>query len=160
MKEKEFLSHINENTGLIWKLLHLYFREEDAKKDMLQEIVLQCWAGRNNFRGDAKVSTWVYKVALFTILASQRKNAKHRHATLVEADEKHLVTEGEARADQSDALYRCIQSLKDVDKTIITMHLDGFSNPEIAEFLGVSINNLNVKLYRVKESLKKQLTNE
>lgn len=159
MKEKEFLSHINENTGLIWKLLHLYFNEEDAKKDMLQEIVLQCWAGRNNFRGDAKMSTWIYKVALFTILASQKKNAKHQHATLAEADEKHLVTEEEARADQSDALYRCIQSLKDIDKTIITMHLDGFSNPEIAEFLGVSINNLNVKLYRVKESLKKQLTN-
>ncbi len=160
MKEKEFLSHINENTGLIWKLLHLYFHEEDAKKDMFQEVVLQCWAGRNNFRGDAKVSTWIYKVALFTILASQRKNAKHQHAALAEADEKHLVTEGEAIADQSEALYRCIQKLKDVDKTIITMHLDGFSNPEIAEFLGVSINNLNVKLHRVKESLKKQLTNE
>jgi len=160
MKEKEFLSHINENTGLIWKLLHLYFHEEDAKKDMFQEVVLQCWAGRNNFRGDAKVSTWIYKVALFTILASQRKSAKHQHAALAEADEKHLVTEGEARADQSEALYRCIQRLKDVDKTIITMHLDGFSNPEIAEFLGVSINNLNVKLHRVKESLKKQLTNE
>ncbi len=160
MKEKEFLSHINENTGLIWKLLHLYFQEEDAKRDMFQEVVLQCWAGRNNFRGDAKVSTWIYKVALFTILASQRKNAKHQHAPLAEADEKHLVTEGEARADQSEALYRCIQRLKDVDKTIITMHLDGFSNPEIAEFLGVSINNLNVKLHRVKESLKKQLTNE
>ncbi len=160
MKEKEFLCHINENTGLIWKLLHLYFHEEDAKKDMFQEVVLQCWAGRNNFRGDAKVSTWIYKVALFTILASQRKNTKHQHTALDEADEKHLVTERDARADKSEALYWCIQRLKDVDKTIITMHLDGFSNPEIAEFLGVSINNLNVKLHRVKESLKKQLTNE
>ncbi len=160
MKEKEFLRHINENTGLIWKLLHLYFHEEDAKNDMFQEVVLQCWVGRNNFRGDAKVSTWIYKVALFTILASQRKNAKHQHTALSEAEEKHLATEGEVRADQSDALYRCIQRLKEVDKTIITMHLDGFSNPEIAEFLGVSINNLNVKLHRVKESLKNKLTNE
>lgn len=160
MNEKEFLRHITENTGLIWKLLHLYFNEENTKKDMFQEVILQCWSGRNNFRGDAKVSTWIYKVSLFTILASQRKNAKNKHAALTEADDKHLATDVEARANQSEELYKCIQRLLEIDKTIITMHLDGFSNPEIAEFLGISINNLNVKLYRIKKKLKKQLINE
>jgi RNA polymerase sigma-70 factor, ECF subfamily len=156
--EKEFISHIQDNTGLLWKLLHLYLQEENDKKDMFQEVILQCWAGRNNFRGDAKVSTWIYKVALFTILASKRKSAKQQYVGLGEAHDRFLVAEGECLTDQSEMLYKCIQRLKEVDKTIITMHLDGFPNLEIAEFLGISINNLNVKLHRIRDSLKKQLT--
>lgn len=160
MTEAVFLDHINQSRNIIWKLLHLYLQSEEEKQDLFQEILLQCWSGRMNFRGESKASTWIYKVALFTILSLKRKTNKQQYVELSENESRKLVSGSESLADQSEALYKAIQSLKEIDKTIITMHLDGFSNPEIAEFLGVQSNNLNVKLHRIKELLKKRLSNE
>lgn len=160
MTEAVFLDHINQSRSLIWKLLHLYLQSDEEKNDMFQEVVLNCWSGRMNFRGDSKVSTWIYKVALFTILSLKRKTYKQQYVELSVNESHKLVSDNEYMADQSEALFQAVQRLKEADKTIITMHLDGFSNPEIAEFLGVPTNNLNVKLHRIKELLKKRLTNE
>ncbi|MCU0333408.1 MAG: sigma-70 family RNA polymerase sigma factor, partial [Chitinophagaceae bacterium] len=71
--EKEFLAQIAANQGIIYKLVGLYADSDEDRKDLYQEILLQAWRAYGSFRGEAKFSTWLYRVSLNTILTSQRK---------------------------------------------------------------------------------------
>jgi RNA polymerase sigma-70 factor (ECF subfamily) len=154
MNENEFLTHINENAGLIKRLINMYIDTSDEREDMFQEILLRCWISKDRFRGESKFSTWLYKVSLNSILTGLKK--KNIIATSnLDKEAEHIS--GEKDDEESEIrgrLYQAIKKLDDIDKTIITMHLDGFSNPEIANFIGISVNHCNVKLFRIKNKLK------
>ncbi|UJP66392.1 RNA polymerase sigma factor [Mongoliitalea daihaiensis] len=151
MDEKEFLQLINTHQGTIFHLLRLYVSDATDRDDLKQEIVLQAWKSRDKFRQDSSFNTWLYKLSLYTILTSKRKQQKISQVNLEEAE--GLAYADKPDQEQVELLYRCISVLDDLNKTIITMHLDGFSNAEIAVFMGVTVNNLTVKLHRIKEKI-------
>jgi RNA polymerase sigma-70 factor (ECF subfamily) len=151
MDEKEFLQLINTHQGTIFHLLKLYVPDAADKDDLKQEIILQAWKSRDKFRQESSFNTWLYKLSLYTILTSKRKQQKISQVNLEEAE--GLAYPDKPDQEQVELLYRCISGLDDLNKTIITMHLDGFSNPEIAVFMGVTVNNLTVKLHRIKEKI-------
>lgn len=151
MDEKEFLRLINTHQGTIFHLLKLYVADSADKDDLKQEIILQAWKSKDKFRQQSSFNTWLYKLSLYTILTSKRKQQKINQVNLEEAES--LADADKSEQGQVELLYRCIAGLDDLSKTIITMHLDGFSNPEIASFLGVTVNNLNVRLHRIKEKI-------
>ena len=86
---------------------------------------------------------------MFTILTFKKKQPTLNRVDLKEAHSIHQ--EENFQSDQAESLQNWIARLDDLSKTIITMHLDGFSNSEIADFIGIKLNNLNVKLHRIKE---------
>jgi RNA polymerase sigma-70 factor (ECF subfamily) len=153
MSEKEFLKHINENTGLIKRLINLYVDTSIEREDMFQEVLMRSWISKDQFKGKSKFSTWLYKLSLNTILTSLKK--KNRIATsALDEQTKHIpIHKDDQDTDTRELLYQSIKRLDNLDKTMITMHLDGYSNPEIADFVGISINHCNVKLYRIKNKL-------
>ena len=81
IKEDEFLKQIEENRGIIYKVINLYANDLEDKKDLYQEIVFQAWKSYPNFRSESKFSTWLYKVSLnvsMTYLSKTKKtNAGH-----------------------------------------------------------------------------------
>lgn len=151
MDEKEFLQLINAHQGTIFHLLKLYIHDTADKDDLMQEIILQAWKSKDKFRQESSFNTWLYKLSLYTILTSKRKQQKISQVNLEEAE--GLANADKPDQEQVELLYRCISGLDDLNKTIITMHLDGFSNAEIAVFMGVTANNLTVKLHRIKEKI-------
>ncbi len=62
--------------------------------------------------------------------------------------------------DESESLYHAIRELNELDRMIITLHLDGYENEEIAEITGLTKNNVAVKLHRIKEALIQKLKGE
>lgn len=151
MSEKEFLQLINTHQGTIFHLLGLYLNDPSDKDDLKQEIILQAWKSKDKFRQASSFNTWLYKISLYTILTSKRKQ---QQINLVNLEEAELIAHSESTNQaQVELLHRYIASLDDISKTIITMHLDGFSNIEIADFLGITVNNSNVKLHRIKEKI-------
>ena len=72
-KEKEFISLLNEHQRIIHKVCNLYMDAHADREDLFQEITLQAWKAYGNFRGDAKFSTWLYRVALNTAITFFRK---------------------------------------------------------------------------------------
>lgn len=152
MTETEFINLIQQHSGIIHKILYLYVDDPEDKLDLKQEIQLQAWKAKDRFRGDSAFSTWLYRVALNTVLTFQRK--RKIPSTSIEHIEVKL--ENGERSDRSDMLLRAIKSLSDVDKTIITLHLEDYDNGEIAEITGLTKNNVGVKLHRIKELLKKK----
>jgi RNA polymerase sigma-70 factor (ECF subfamily) len=159
MSEAQFLEHINSNRKTIYHLINIYVQNVEEREDLKQEIIFQAWKSKDSFRYQSSFNTWLYKLSLFTIITAKKKQSK---MVLVDLKDAHSIeNEENTKNDQAELLYKQMTQLDYLSRTILTMHLDGFSNPEIADFIGITINNLNVKLHRIKEkiinSLKEQI---
>ena len=75
-KQKEFSKLVKENQGLIIKVSRLYTNSLEDEQDLFQEIVLQLWRSYDSFKGQSKISTWMYRVALNTAITLFRKKTK------------------------------------------------------------------------------------
>ena len=75
-EEHKFISLINEHQGLIHKVCIMYENDADVRNDLFQEIVLQLWKSFSSFRGESKISTWMYRIALNTAISGYRKQTR------------------------------------------------------------------------------------
>jgi len=142
--EIEYTQQINENSGIIHKIISLYVDNEEDKKDVYQEVLLQGWKSYKNFKGASKFSTWLYKVTLNTVLTYTKKEKKSKVDIVMPIQTDSTANENH------ELLLMIIKKLDPIDKMLITLHLDGFKNIEIADITGMTSNNVNVKLYRLK----------
>ena len=152
MNEAEFLENIRSNQGIIYKLVGLYASDKEEKKDLYQEVLLQTWKAWPSFRGDAKFSTWLYRICLNTILTQRRKASKIDYKNSLE-DLSPAVGNGYEMSQDIQGLRQAIRQLAETDRAIISMHLDGYENTEIAELIGISNNHVAVKLHRIRQQL-------
>ncbi|WP_316768556.1 RNA polymerase sigma factor [Pedobacter frigiditerrae] len=151
MTEKAYLQKIEEHKGIIFKVVNLYADDLEDRKDLYQEIVFQSWSAYARFEGNAKFSTWLYRISLNVALTFLKKSKK---ATKIkENTNQDLSFEPQELSERADFLYRAIKQLAEIDRSIIMLHLDGFDNTEISEMTGLSKTNTNVKLHRIKQQL-------
>ncbi len=156
MTEKEFIKAIKEHAGIIYKIVYLYVDDPEDQCDMRQEIQLQAWRSIKNFRGKSAFSTWLYRVALNTVFTHNKK--KRLQSEPLQVGTVNIPAETNERSERSELLLRAIKQLPNLDKTIITLHLEEYGNQEIADIIGLSPNNVGVKIHRIKELLKGMLT--
>lgn len=154
-REQEFVKLIKDNQGLIIKVSRLYTNTRDDEEDLFQEIVLQLWRSYDNFRGQSKITTWMYRVALNTAITLFRK--KNKSPQTDEIQEFHYQNfaddEGENHQ-QITLLYKVIKMLPKVERAIVMMYLDDVPYRDIAENLGITEVNARVKMNRLKKTLK------
>lgn len=154
MSEKEFLSMINDNQGIIHKICRIYRDSPEDREDLFQEVIFQLWRSYQSFSGSSKVSTWIYRVALNTAMASFRKNKPNvisaEHLPDVQSENIH----NEANERQEELLAG-IRQLSEPDRALIALYLDELSYQQIAAILGISESNVGVKLTRIKIRLQK-----
>jgi RNA polymerase sigma-70 factor (ECF subfamily) len=131
--------------------------------DLFQDVLLQVWSSIPAFRGEAKETTWIYRVAFNTALAWRRGERRRRegHETFLKFDISPQVQPShlDALPEQEIVaqLYAAIRQLPKVDASLALMHLDGLSYQEMAEVLGISENYIGVKLNRIRKQLADQL---
>lgn len=154
MSEKDFLVQLQEHQNIIYKLVHLYAQTEEDKKDLYQEIVLQAWKTYPSFRGDAKFGTWLYRLCLNTIFTLHRKINRVEYTDTSKYEER---ASDSPAYDDAERLYKAIRTLAETERAIISLHLDGYDNTEIGEFMGITANLTAVKLHRIKQQLAKLL---
>ncbi|MBD3748131.1 MAG: sigma-70 family RNA polymerase sigma factor [Sphingobacteriales bacterium] len=138
---------------MILKLISLYADSIEDRNDLYQEILFNAWKSIQSFQGKSKFSTWLYQVALNTILTFNRKSKKpiSYHDTM-----EDLIVSVPPQTDKKEdiqRLYQAIRQLSETDRVIITLHLEGYDHPEIADILGITSNYIGVKLYRIKNQL-------
>ncbi|MCU0418546.1 MAG: sigma-70 family RNA polymerase sigma factor [Cyclobacteriaceae bacterium] len=153
--DQKFTELIDQSRGIIYKVIRLYVRNPEDEKDLFQEILFQAWKSYPRFDGRSKFSTWLYRVGLNTVLTFQRRPDLVRATDNLEpvggSDHSH------ERNESVDALYQAIRELNDIDRMIVTLHLDGYENEEISEIAGITKNHVAVKLHRIKETLTRKL---
>lgn len=154
-KEKEFSQLIKDNQGLIIKVSRLYTNSIEDEQDLFQEIVLQLWRSYDTFKGQSKISTWMYRVALNTAITLFRKKTKSPQTDeLRDFHYKDFVEDDEEKQQQISTLYKVIKILPNVERAIVTMYLDDLPYKDIAENLGITEVNARVKMNRLKKTLK------
>ena len=152
--EQEFLSVIREYERVIYKVCYLYTTPNATLSDLYQEVVLNIWKAFPKFRRECKISTWIYRIALNTCISFIRKekNIPEIVTLTQEADRSEEDDETQAMLRQ---LYRMINRLGQLEKSIILLYLEEKSYEEIAEITGLTITNVATKLNRIKDKLKK-----
>lgn len=149
---------MNENRGIINSLCKVYYENSEDQKDAFQDIILQLWISFDSYRGESKISTWIYRVSLNTILTKKRRDEKS-----ISKEPFHPLHQNLAQAkadDNVELLFIIIQSLKDIDKAIIVLYLEGYKNKEIAEILKMSSTNVATRFNRLKSQLKLKFNTE
>lgn len=156
-QEQEFLRIVADHHDLLAKVCFLYSDAGAPFEDLYQEVLANVWQGMSSFRGDAKISTWLYRTAINTCLTWHRRNRRHEGAMRLE----DLVSEPVAGPDTAEfldnlrQLHALISRLEPLEKAIITMWLDEKPYEEISEVTGLGKNALAVRLHRIKAKLAK-----
>src|SRR6185437_17072238 len=89
-----FLSVIEQNKGIIYKIANSFKKDEEDKKDLVQEIILQLWHSFASYDARSKFSTWMYRVSLNVAIASYRKE-KRKNEIITPFSEDIIVLEEE-----------------------------------------------------------------
>jgi len=152
-----FEDSLRQYDGLLRRVARLYCPDPDDQQDLYQETVVQLWQAWASFEGRAQRSTWVYRVAL-NVAVTQQRQRQRRPATdsLENAALHHLAAP--QPADELEQLYQAIGRLSDVDKALVLLRLEGQSDQEAADILGITANNVRVKLHRALEKLRRLMT--
>jgi RNA polymerase sigma-70 factor (ECF subfamily) len=134
----------------------MYEHDADIRDDLFQEIVLQLWKSFPSFRGEAKITTWMYRIALNTAISGFRK--QHRHVKTEDIKEKHFNISdciSDDRDEDFQKLQWAIRQLTEIERAMIMMALEEVPYDEIAETIGITQNNVRVRMNRIREKLKK-----
>lgn len=149
LKEK-YVALIQENERIIHKVINLHIDTEEDKKDLFQEVLLQAWKSFPRFEERSSFSTWLYRVALNTVFTFKKKERQKVVTSSDQIPDRAIKNENE---EPHELLYQLIRKLDEVDRTIMTLHLDSYKNQEIAEILGMKVNHVNVKIHRLKKQI-------
>jgi len=157
--QKDFIKIANENQNLILKVCNMFCRNEDDKKDLFQDILIQLWKSYPSFRNESKITTWMYRIALNTAITGYRRK-KNKPVNENILDEVLPVVSHHTKyekSEQSELLYKAINKLTAIEKSIILLYLENYSSDEISCITGVTSVNARVKINRIKKKLKKML---
>jgi len=155
VSKNDFVSIVQEHQGIINSICRLYYTDDEDIKDARQDIILQLWKSIPTFRNESKISTWIYRVALNTVIT---KVKSERKSNLNEPlSDFHLNSNGtfdNAESDNIQQLLFLVSQLEATDKAIMILHFEGYSNREIAETLQLTATNVSTRMNRIKTRLK------
>ncbi len=154
-KEYEFTRIIKDHEGVIYKITTIYTNNQDDQKDLYQEIVYQLWKSFDSFKGNSKISTWMYRVALNTAITRLKK--EKRRVDYIGID-KVIMQQTEQHdsvfEERLKLLYTHIQGLNELEKGLMLLLLEGKKYEEIALITGLSPSNVGTRISRIKLKLK------
>ncbi|AUD04804.1 RNA polymerase sigma factor [Spirosoma pollinicola] len=146
--QDEFIEQIQKHQALLNKLVFLYADQTEDRHDLHQEILLQAWRSYPTFRGEAKFSTWLYRVGLNVSLTKLNDKKQQLSAEL-----EDTIQSPPASFESDDHLRHILQQFNTLDRTLLVMSMDGYTNDEIAETLGIRSGNVRTKLHRLRQKI-------
>ncbi len=150
-----YISSILPFSGIIIKICRAYTDSQEDFEDYYQEVCLQIWRSKENFRQESQWSTWVYRISLnvcLTLLKKKKNNGHHFVSDSLAAEE---TEDTDAFTDDSlNILYDAIRQLSEIDRAVIMLYLEEKPYKEIADILGTNPNNIGVRVKRIKNRLK------
>ena len=150
---------LEDYRGIIVKVTRSFARSTTDASDLEQELQLQLWISLKSFAGQAKPSTWIYRVCLNTALTWRRGTARRESRIEPGADPALVATEAPSPADRAgerellEKLYTAIHALPDFDRALVLLSLDGLAYREIADITGLTENHVGVALTRARKRL-------
>ena len=157
----DFEARLRQHAGIIGKVAASHAWNPDDRADLSQTIIAALWQAWPRYDHDRPFSTWMYRVALNVAISHVRdETRRRRHHVSYDADLHDAASPPhDDEADRQLAmLQQAMQSLDDMNRALLMLHLDNCSHRQIADVLGISESNVGTRLNRLKERLKKSLT--
>ena len=154
-RKRTFVRQFAPHQGLVRSLCAAYFPREEDRKDAFQEVLLQLWKSYPTFRGESAFVTWMYRIALRTLMAQVQRNRR-----LPTCSYQSEYEPAEIPSEGSELLYFALDRLSPSDKALVLLYLEGYRYREIAELLDLTPTNVSTRFGRIKQRLKKLITQE
>jgi len=154
-----FLSTIEKNKGIIYKVANAYCQNAEDRKDLIQEIIVQLWRSFDRYNDQYKYTTWMYRIALNTAISFYRKENRRKQVSSPLSDNILELTEDYSAMETNKNigyLKQFIAGLKELDKALMLLYLEEKSQKEIAEITGMSETNVSTRIGRIKKILKQK----
>ena len=150
--EKDFSRIVKQHKSTIYTVCYMFSKDADEVNDLFQEVLINLWKGFTSFQGRSDLSTWIWRVSLNTCISCERKK---KLDTVPLSMEINLFEDQDEDSQQIQLLHKRIHQLKPFDRAIVLLWLENLSYEEIGAIVGITAKNVGVRLYRIKEELKK-----
>ena len=156
--EAEFAKIVRDHKRRIYTVCYMFSQDQSEVEDLFQDILVNIWRGLESFKGDKYLATWIWKVSLNTCINHSKKSKKEGKKIPLDVD-INLYEDVDAESLQIRQLHDRIGQLGYMDRSLVLLWLENLTYDEIGAILGVSANNVAVRLVRIKEKLKKMSNN-
>ncbi len=155
--EKAFEALIDRYGGIVYTILYGYTTDKNTVDDIFQDVMIKIYQHIHSFRGESKLSVWIYQIALNTVRnIIKQKSGK----TMIEIEEntvsEDFTPEDSVQNDDTRAMLdRAIAQLPPAWQSVIQLYYyESFSYDEIAQATGFPVGTVKTYLFRAKEKLK------
>ena len=159
-KEAQFAAAVEQHRDALYRVCCAYVRDEADRQDIYQEVLIHVWKSLDTFRGQSRIGTWMYRVAVNTCLGWLRREKRRSHMLERAREELQAValnpehSIAQPVADDVQQLYARVARLAPVDRLLVSLYLEEMDSAEMASVLGISEGNVRVKLHRIKNQLR------
>jgi len=146
----DFEQLIRQHSARIRRIARRYAAPA-AVDDLVQDILVRLWRSHPSFRSDARVETWIYRVALNASMTHVKNSIRERAAQSALATSSPSFETTHGATGMADVLEHFLAQLGDIDASVLMMYLDGLTPEEMSSVLGVSANAISVRINRMKQ---------
>lgn len=156
MNQERYEDIIRTHKDSIYRICLGYIYEAELVDDLFQDVLIALWKSLSSFRGEARLSTYIYRVTVNTAISFNRKQAKHDRESRLEHELPVFDSPVDdiTNREELHLLRSCIRKLEKQDRLIISLYLEELSYKEIADVAGISVTYVGVKINRIKDILK------
>lgn len=157
--QEPFLAALAQHKGILFKVAHAYCHRREDRSDLIQETIAELWGAWPRYDGRAKVSTWIYRVAMNVAISAYRREGRRiRDALPIDEFGLNIAAADRVMDSEDDdlrSLHQFIARLDEINRALVLLYLDGYNQSEIAEMLGISVTNVTTRMHRTKQRLRR-----
>lgn len=155
----EFSRLIGQHAGILWKVAYAWSRQPADREDLVQEMALQLWRAFPRFDSKRSFSTWMYRIALNVVIASERRRKRRVPVHSIEAHAIEPIApvpdvEAEHRM---GLLFSVMERFDSEDRALLLLWLEGLAYSQIADVIGISETNVGTRLNRLKSRIQSEI---
>ena len=151
-KEHQFELLVREYKRTIYTVCYMFSHNKTEVEDLFQEVLIRLWNGFDHYEGRSSARTWVYRVALNTAINQDKKERRRIETVPLTVDIDPFEAD-DPKTQQVRKLHDLISQLELIDRSLVLLWLEGIPYDEIGAIIGITPNNVGVRLARIKEKL-------
>jgi len=139
--QKQFSVMVRQNKNTIFTVCYMFSKDQEEVNDLFQEVLIRLWQGFDNYKGNSKERTWIYRVALNTCISFDRKKRRHNKKQVYMGDDLFGCNEHDSQ--QTEVLHKRITRLRPLDRAIVLLWLEDISYEEIEKACAIILEAID-----------------